>query len=211
MTLAIITSALVMAFLGSWHCGVMCGPLSCNFKKSNDFVSYHLGRLISYLIVGSVLYSGTHYFLNAESRILKLVCSVIFGLLFILFGLRQLGLFKTKQIDFKIYKFHIRFLSNFKVLSLKFPIFLGFLTGLFPCAWLYSFLLLSTQMRSWLGAMLLIFIFWVAALPAFLVATRFMQRLIAASPSAYQKISAIVLILAGILSILGHWADVLFL
>ncbi len=211
MTLAIITSAIMMAFLGSWHCGVMCGPLSCNFKKKNDFVSYHLGRLLSYLIVGTVLYWGIHYFMDAESRAVKIGGSLIFGVLFILFGLNQLNILKSKQLEFKIFKFQFHLLSKFKNLTKQFPIFLGLLTGLFPCAWLYSFLLLSTQMKSWPAAMTLILIFWIAALPAFFVVTRFMQGLIASSPSSYRMISAIVLIFAGVLSIFGHWVDLLFL
>ena len=211
MTLAIISSAMVMAFLGSWHCGVMCGPLSCNFKKQNDFFSYHLGRLLSYMIMGSVLYWGIHYFIDAESRALKVVGSMVFGVLFILFGLNQLNLLKSKRLEFKIYKLQFKIFSKIKQTANQFPIVLGLFTGLLPCAWLYSFLVLSTQMKSWVGAMSLIFIFWFAALPAFFVVTRFMQNLIAASPSSYRKISAAVLIVAGLLSIFGHWTDIIFL
>lgn len=211
MTLALLSSAIIMAFLGSWHCGVMCGPLSCNFKRTNHFFSYHIGRLISYLIMGAVLFSGIHYFTDAQSRPLKVAGGFIFGSLFILFGLWQLDFFKNKKIEFKIYKFQIQFFDRHKKTIQRFPIVLGLLTGLFPCSWLYSFLLLSTQMQNQLGALILIFIFWLAALPAFFVVTKFMQNLIKSSPISYQKISAVVLILAGALSIFGHWAEILFL
>ncbi len=85
---------------------------------------------------------------------------------------------------------------------------LGLLTGLFPCGWLYSFLMLSTQMKTVPLALLLIFIYWLAALPALLVFSGFMKNLIRSSPLRHQTISGVVLIIAGILSILGHWAEV---
>ena len=205
----LLTSAFIMGFLGSWHCGVMCGPLSCNFKGKEDFFSYHLGRLISYLFMGALLFYGTHYFINTESRKLKLVASLVFGVLFIYFGLVQLDFFKNKRLQFKYYKLQFKLLEKSKAISKKFPIVLGLLTGLFPCTWLYSFLLLSSQMTSVGAAMALIFVFWLTALPAFMVFTGFMQNLVKAAPISYHKISGLVLIAAGLFSILGHWAEIL--
>lgn len=209
MEWAVFGSILMMGFLGSWHCGVMCGPLSCNFKAHKDFVTYHLGRLVSYLVLSSLLYFGIQYFLNVESRSLKLAASVFFGIIFIYFGLAQLNLFSIKRFLFKYYKFQFLLLDRFKNLYKKFPVLLGLLTGLFPCGWLYSFLLLSSQMKSWSQASLVVVLFWLTSLPAFLVFTGFMQGLVKNSPIRYQTLSGVVLIVAGVLSILGHWSSVL--
>lgn len=208
MQFALMGLIFLMSFLGSWHCGVMCGPLSCNFKVRQDFFSYHIGRLISYLLMGAVLFFGTHYFINTESRNLKLAASMIFGLIFIIFGLIQLNIFKHNRLIFKYYKIQFKIIEANKDLANKFPIILGLLTGLFPCTWLYSFLLLSTQMKSLTESLLVIFIFWVSALPAFVVFTGFMQNLIKSSPVSYQKISGFILIAAGLFSIIGHWAEI---
>jgi uncharacterized protein len=205
MPLALMGTALVVGFLGSWHCGVMCGPLSCNFKKNQDFLSYHLGRLLSYLFIGTCLFYGAHFFLDTDSRIFKAVVSVVFGVIFIFFGLMQLHLFKRQTLFFKYYKFQFKILEKNKNIIKKFPVVLGLLTGLFPCTWLYSFLFFSTQMNTWYEAALIIFIFWFTALPAFIAATGFMQGLIKSAPISHQQISGFILIGAGVFSILGHW------
>lgn len=210
MGLALFGSVFVMGLLGSWHCGVMCGPLVCNFKKKEDFFSYHVGRLVSYSVLAGLLYFGTQYFISVESRYVKLIASLLFGLIFVYFGLVQLDLFKNNQFFLKYYRFQFKLISKNKKLADRFPIVLGLLTGLFPCGWLYSFLMLAAQMKSVTESFLVVFLFWMTSLPAFLVFTGFMQNLIKNSPVRYQTLSGLVLILAGLLSILGHWSDLAF-
>ncbi len=210
MEASIFTAVFVMSFLGSWHCGVMCGPLSCNFRKKESFLSYHLGRLGSYLIMSSLLFWGVQFFLDTDSRGLKIVVSIFFATLLILFGLAQLNLIpQQKQISFGFFKMQYKVLEKYKNTLNKFPGLLGLLTGLFPCGYLYSFLILSSQMKSWKHAMFVILIFWFCSLPAFLVFTGFMSQLVKASPVSYQRISACVLIGAGLLSLVGHWAEIM--
>lgn len=202
----------VMAFLGSWHCGVMCGPLSCNFRKRESFFSYHIGRLLSYSAISILLFYGTHYFLDTDSRALKLGASLFFGILLVIFGLMQIQILpQQKRWSFRFFKVQHQILQRYRQQLNQFPILLGLLTGLFPCGWLYSFLVLSSQMKSLPHALLVIVIFWLTSLPAFLVFTGFMSQLIKTAPVSYQKISAAVLILAGLFSICGHWAEILFL
>ena len=141
---------------------------------------------------------------------MKVAASVFFGVLFILFGLARLKLLGGPgPWFFKFYRIPYRLVEKNKILIKKFPVVLGLLTGLFPCGWLYSFLMLATQMKNLEQALLMIFIYWLAALPAFLVFTGFMKNLIRASPVSHQLISDVVLILAGVFSIFGHWAQVL--
>jgi uncharacterized protein len=209
MQFALMGTVLLMGFLGSWHCGVMCGPLVCNFRKKDDFLSYQIGRLISYLILGSLLFYGFHFFKDVESRGLKMLSGVVFEIILIFFGLNQIHLFQTKKLQFRFYKIQMKFVERFKSISKRFPIVLGLLTGLFPCAWLYSFLLLSSQLATLDSALLVIFVFWLSSLPAFIVVAGFMNKLIRNSPISYQNISAFVLIAAGLFSIFGHWAQII--
>lgn len=209
MQLAFMGSALLMGFLGSWHCGVMCGPLSCNFKTNQDFFTYHVGRLISYLVLGTLLSYGTQYFLNTDSRAVKMAASVVFGVVFIYFGLTQLNVFKQNVYLVKYYKFQFKLLEINKKTVKKFPVVLGLLTGLFPCSWLYSFLLLSTQMKTLQESLMLIVIFWLTALPAFMVFNGFMKNLIKSSPISYQTLSGVILIGAGLFSVFGHWVELI--
>ncbi|MEK6627315.1 MAG: sulfite exporter TauE/SafE family protein [Bdellovibrionota bacterium] len=194
-----------MGFLGSWHCATMCGPLCVNFKSRIDFSMYQFGRLLSYLAIGTTLFLGTQFFLNTDSRSLKLIATVLYGVIFISFGLVQLNLIKAKLIKNNYTKIQFFLFSKSMKYIKKSPPLLGLLTGLLPCAWLYSFLFLSTQMNSLSDSLFLIFIFWFTALPAFVVFTGFMQSLIKFSPVSHQRISGIVLISAGLFAIMGHW------
>ena len=209
MDWALAGSALVLGFLGSWHCGVMCGPLSCNFKKKSHFGAYHFGRLISYSLIGGLLFWGAQFFANVESRGLKIMSAVIFAGVFIFFGLKQLNLIKFKmQVPF-LYRLQFKLLKKSQALIEKFPLILGLLTGLFPCGWLYSFLVLASQAKNLITCLGVVFIFWMTSLPAFFVFNGFIQTLISRSPVSYQKIAGLVLIFAGVLSIVGHWSYLL--
>lgn len=122
MEVSIFTAVFVMAFLGSWHCGVMCGPLSCNFRKKESFLSYHLGRLISYLVMSSLLFWGVRYFLDTDSRGLKIFASFLFAGLLIVFGLAQLQLIpQQKRISFRFFKVQHKILEKYKNVLNKFP------------------------------------------------------------------------------------------
>lgn len=213
MEYTILASALVMGFMGSWHCGVMCGPLVCNFKKATQFSSYHIGRLISYISLGSLLFFGFKYFSEVDSRPVRIGISIFLGVILILFGLHQLSLISKTNLERRATSFLVKgqfwILKKTKFLTEKFPFILGLLTGFFPCSWLYSFLLLASQMKSWPMSVAVIIVFWFTSLPAFLVFTGFMQSLIKNSPTRYQKISGIILILAGLLTVFGHWIHVL--
>lgn len=208
MQWALFSSFLLMGFMGSWHCGLMCGPLCCNFKRKQDFILYQVGRLISYLVLGVLLFYGVKYFLNVESRPLKIAATVVYAFVFIFFGLAQLNLIQIKNLNFKYAKFQFAIVNKSKRMVQKFPVLLGLLSGLFPCMWLYSFLFLSTQMNTLRHSLIVIFIFWATALPAFIAVSGFMQNLIRSSPTSHQKISGAVLILAGVFSIVGHWVAV---
>lgn len=205
MQAALFFSFFVMGFMGSWHCGLMCGPLCSKFKTKIEFIHYQLGRLVSYLLVCSFLFVGVKYLMNVDSRPFKILASLVYGILFIFFGLTQLQLIKTGRTHLKYAKLQYSVFYKYKQIIQKFPLVLGLFSGLLPCAWLYSFLFLSTQMSSLPQAYLLVFIFWFTALPAFAVFTGFMQNLIRSSPASHRKISGYVLIAAGIFSIAGHW------
>jgi hypothetical protein len=201
---------LIMGFLGSWHCALMCGPLTCNYRKQQDFLSYQIGRLISYLAIGLTLFYGLKFFLDVESRPVKLFFSLVLGVLFILFGLAQMDFLNIKKWSFKYYKIQYKIIEKNKEIAQRFPIVLGLLTGFFPCGWLYSFLFLSSQMKTVNESLLVVFIFWLTALPAFMALTGFINHLIKASPVSHQRISGFVLLLSGVLSIVGHWSEIIF-
>jgi sulfite exporter TauE/SafE len=172
-------------------------------------MSYQIGRLVSYLMIGVMLFYGIKYFLNTESRPLKIFFSLFLGFLFILFGLAQMDIISIKRWSFKYYKLQHVIIEKNKKMAQRFPIVLGLLTGFFPCGWLYSFLLLSSQMKTIHESLIVIFIFWVTAIPALMVLSGFMRNLLKATPVSHQTISGVILIISGLLSILGHWTEII--
>lgn len=208
MMVSVLLSALLMGFLGSWHCGVMCGPLSCNFRSAKSFASYHIGRLLSYLLLTFALYEGAGFFLRTDSRDLKLIASVVFAVLFVVFGILQM---RTKRLKIIPDRFYFLLMKKIQPLWKRSPFVLGLLTVFLPCGWLYSFLMLSSQMPSATGALSLTAVFWLSSLPAFAAVNGFMHSLIRHSPVNYRKVAGVVLILAGLFSVGGHWVEILFL
>ncbi len=52
--LALSSSLFITAFLGSWHCAAMCGPIACLAQNRGQLISYQLGRLTSYSLLGAL-------------------------------------------------------------------------------------------------------------------------------------------------------------
>ena len=195
---------LLMGFYGSWHCGAMCGPITMNFKRANEFWIYQASRLFSYLLMTTVIYQFSQLFLKSDLTPLRLGASVLMGVTLIYMGynnyrkgtptpnwISQLA----KKLPFQIQK---KIFAN--------PFLLGSLTALFPCGWLYSFLLLTPQMPSLVEAWILMAVFWSTALPVMMSFRGIVLKIIQESPRRYQQTASLVLIFAGLLSIFGQWS-----
>src|SRR5688572_11338782 len=52
-------TALLVGFVGSLHCGVMCGPLILAVSRTRQFngtqLAYHGGRIATYCVIGLLL------------------------------------------------------------------------------------------------------------------------------------------------------------
>lgn len=195
---------ILMGFYGSWHCGAMCGPITMNFKKSSEFWLYQLSRLMSYSLMTVFIYQFSQVFLKSNLTALRVGASVLMGLTLIYMGFLNWHQGKptpnwmlkiTQRIPLKIQK---KIFAN--------PMLLGLWTALFPCGWLYSFLLLTPQMKNLGQALVLILLFWSTALPIMMSFRGIVLKLIQESPRRYQRTASIVLIFAGLLSIFGQWS-----
>lgn len=200
-TLGFVT---LMGFYGSWHCGAMCGPITMNLKKNSEFWIYQASRLISYLIMTAIVYFFAQAFLKSNIDLLRISASVLMGLTLVWMG----------YLNFKNGKPTPDFLTKilnqipFQQQKLIFskPILLGLMTGLFPCGWFYSFLLLTPQMKNIYQALLLMSVFWLTALPMLASFRGVVLKVIQESPQSYRRIASLVLVFAGLLSILGQWS-----
>ena len=69
-------------FIGSWHCAVMCGPMSCYLTSNKQLLSYQLGRLLSYVLAGGTAGWLSQFLLHSYEW-LKYISVIIISILLI--------------------------------------------------------------------------------------------------------------------------------
>ncbi|WP_413578617.1 sulfite exporter TauE/SafE family protein [Bdellovibrio sp. HCB290] len=186
------------SFLGSWHCAAMCSPIACLMGERKSLLSYHLGRLVSYVTLG-VLAGGMGQFLLASQYAwLRSASAVIFALVLFSMGLRLIaprwGNKITPKVDphglIKVFrqlrKFHLN-QSGFVV---------GILTGLLPCGWLYTYVTAAVALQSPVMGGALMFLFWVGGLPALAILPAMIQNGLRQIPLRQQRIAGFILVAA---------------
>ncbi len=174
----------LMSLVGSTHCLFMCVPISMNLPRLR---LYHLGRLMSYFAVASVI-----FFLSKEildSYFLKISVGFLF-----------LGFFmKTLYQSQKCCK--IKGLSQNAFL-------LGILNGFLPCGWLYmSLYILSQSQLSQEVYFLSVLIFWLGTLPIFGV-LKFKTMLLKHLPYLNrQSFKFIICVVFGLTAFVSHYKE----
>ena len=184
MSWALLVAAFAMGFFGSPHCLGMCGGIVTAFglsmqgvspaKKNALMLTYHLGRLISYAILGLIggiigatvlqpLWVG-----NSLPRIL-------IGVVLILIGLTMFGLPLLNHLE----KLGMRLWQSMSPIRKKvFPIdsfpkalMAGLLWGFLPCGLVYGALLMAVVGHDITTGALLMFVFGLGTMPM-LIATQ---------------------------------------
>lgn len=180
MTWVLLVAALSMGFFGSPHCLGMCGGIVTAFGMSMQSISpqkkqwlvltYHLGRLISYALLGLLAgLIGTTLFAPIMHNSLP---RIILGAVLILVGMTMFGL----PILTKLERVGMRFWQILTPLRKKvFPmdsfakaLFAGLLWGFLPCGLVYSALILAVVGHDIPTAMTMMFVFGLGTLPMLL-------------------------------------------
>ena len=187
--ISLLSGFFVAGFIGSWHCAMMCGPMTCLLASKKQLVSYQVGRLISYVSAG--IFAGAISSLLIESYSwLKLTSIIILSLLLILTFFA-----KTEKI-------HVPgFMKTIYWKKRNNPFLLGLFSLALPCGWLYSFILSALASRSPVAGGLVMMVFWLSSLPALSVAQIFLKKLIDINDSKKQKVASVVLLSASLFSL----------
>jgi sulfite exporter TauE/SafE len=174
-----LLGALVIGLLGSSHCIFMCGGLcsavSANpqgEKKDLHLLSYNIGRLITYALLGAVFGLIGGVVVEVIPQMTVILRSVA-GLLLVAMGLYLtrwwMGLTLLEKLGAKLFaplqplsKKLLPINSHPKAFSL------GMLWGLLPCGLVYSTLSWSLALSDWRQSSLLMLAFGVGTLPAML-------------------------------------------
>lgn len=181
----------IAGFIGSWHCAVMCGPMTCLLASKKQLIAYQIGRLLSYISAGA--FAGTISSLLVESYawVKYLSVALISVLLITTF------FWKSEKV------YVPGFVKNLYWKKRNNPFLLGLLSLALPCGWLYSFILSALAARSPLAGGLVMLMFWSSSLPALSIAQIFLKKLIDINDSRRQKIASAVLLSASLFSLWG--------
>ena len=212
MTWALFLAAFSMGLFGSPHCLGMCGGIVTAFglsmqgvspaKKNALMLTYHLGRLISYAILGLIggiigatvlqpLWVG-----NSLPRIL-------IGVVLILIGLTMFGLPLLNHLE----KLGMRLWQSMSPIRKKvFPIdsfpkalMAGLLWGFLPCGLVYGALLMAVVGHDITTGALLMFVFGLGTMPM-LIATQKTVGMLQSSIKNFRlrQINGVIMMLSGL-------------
>jgi hypothetical protein len=188
---SLLSGFFIAGFIGSWHCAIMCGPMTCLLASKKQLAQYQIGRLISYVAAG--VFAGTISSLLIESYDwLKPVSVLTISILLIITFFTKSEKVQTPGFVKRIYwtKRNNSFLMGLFSLAL-------------PCGWLYSFIISALAARSPLAGGLVMFMFWLSSLPALSVAQIFLKKLIDINDLKRQKVASVVLLFASLFSLWG--------
>ncbi|RMG12759.1 MAG: sulfite exporter TauE/SafE family protein, partial [Planctomycetota bacterium] len=175
---AFLVGMFAASFLGSLHCVGMCGPLVgvCSLSSSGRgwaLLAYQSARLLSLLVLGAVA-GAAGAGLDAAGSLagLQRAAAVGAGLSMLAWG----GLSLARGAGFELplpgplahalAHLHERALRR---RGLRGAFFLGAVTPLLPCGWLYLFVLAAAGAGSPLWGALALAAFWAGNLPALTV------------------------------------------
>lgn len=171
----IIIPALLLGFLGSFHCVGMCGPIALSlpvmhlrgWQKVLGILSYNLGRVVTYSVLGLIfgLLGKTMSFFSSQ-QILSIALGSLLVIMFI-FQLLQRRLVKqpiwmSRWNQWLSKQMRPLFRSNNKFSRL----ILGMLNGLLPCGMVYMAAAGAVALSAAWKSSLFMAIFGLGTIPA---------------------------------------------
>jgi len=206
-----LLSALLFGLLGSFHCIGMCGPIafmlpvdrSNTFRKVSQIFLYHLGRIITYSLIGLLfgLLGKSFYLFNLQQQL-----SIFIGVLMIVVVLIPYKTFNKYNLSKPLYSFISKVKSALgKELKKKTPdtfLTIGFLNGFLPCGLVYMALFGALASGdAWQGSLYMA-VFGIGTIPLMTAAIYFGNFLTGKVRRYITKAIPVIVILMGLLFIL---------
>lgn len=215
--LTLAGTILVASLLGSAHCAGMCGPFVCFYAGADSrgsgwgHVAYNGGRLVSYLVLGTVAgllgagveQVGAGVGVARSAGILAGVLMIGWGA-FTLMAQRGVNLPALTPLAGAQQWIAARLRDVRDLPPTWRALTIGLLTTLLPCGWLYAFVVTAAGTGSVRGALILMAVFWVGTLPVMLAVGIGVRRLAGPFRAKLPTLSAIVIVLVGVLSLTGR-------
>lgn len=214
-------SALIFGLISSFHCVGMCGPIAMMLpvdrnneaKKITQIITYHIGKLTAYGILGLVfgLLGRSFYLAGMQQQL-----SIIVGVLMIVVALVPEKIFAKYNFSKPIYKIITKVKSNlgqqFKNKSYKSLFTIGLLNGFLPCGMVYVAIFGAIAMQSVSLGVLYMILFGIGTIPM-LTAVIYVSNLLSFSfRGTLQKMIPVVAVVIGMLFIIrGLGLDIPYL
>lgn len=168
-------AALLLGFLGSFHCIGMCGPIALAlpqhegkpYLKITSALLYNFGRVITYAIIG-VLFGtlGKGLFMGGIQQAVSIATGII---IILVVAFPYIIPSKFKQVSvLQIPIIRKAFSNAFKMKSMSAYLFLGLINGLLPCGFVYMALSGAMLTGNTLDGSIFMFLFGIGTIPAML-------------------------------------------
>jgi len=204
-------SALIFGLLGSLHCIGMCGPIafmlpvdrSHSVKKIVQISVYHLGRLISYALIGFLfgLIGKSLYLFGIQQQL-----SIVIGVLMIILVITPAHLLNkynfSKPIHKIIYKLKSALGKSLKKKTADTFLTIGFLNGFLPCGLVYMAVFASLTMQNLVYSSMYMVLFGLGTIPLMTSAIYLGKFLNTTIKQRIQKAIPIFVVVIGVLFIL---------
>lgn len=167
-------TAFLFGLISSFHCIGMCGPIALMLpvdrtnqtKKVMQIITYHLGRLSAYALIGLIFgLLGRGLFLAGIQQKLSIVIGVLM-IVVILIPERALARYNfSKPVLRFISKIKTSLGKQFKSKSYKSLFTIGLLNGFLPCGMVYVALFGAIAMQSESFGVLYMILFGLGTVP----------------------------------------------
>lgn len=206
-----LVSALLLGLMGSLHCVGMCGPIAFMLpvdrqnplKKAGQITLYHIGRLLSYGLIGLVfgLLGKGLYVFGMQQKL-----SIAIGVLMILVVLIPAKTFAKYNFSKPVYKIISKVKSRLgQELKKKTPdtfLTIGVLNGFLPCGLVYMALFAAIAMGDVAQGSLYMILFGLGTIPLMTSAVYFSGFLKGGAKKRIQKLIPVFVVIMGMLFIL---------
>jgi sulfite exporter TauE/SafE len=78
------------------------------------------------------------------------------------------------------------------------------MSGLLPCGWLYAYVLIAASTQNPLSGVIIMGVFWLGTVPALIIFARILKKLNSIWLKRIPKITALIIILLGLMTISGR-------
>lgn len=221
-TLAILLASLV----GSVHCAAMCGGFACFYTSGTvgrdvrrqsltstlpSHAMYNVGRLVAYSMLGAAAGSlGAHVTSAAAWIGIARGATIVAGLLMIGWSISHIASYHGAHIGALRAPLAwqrgvgsiLNAIRNQRPATRAAAT--GLLTGLIPCGWLYVFVTTAGAAGSPLAGVRVMAIFWLGTLPALVAVGVGAQRLLAPLRARLPQMSAVVVLIMGLMAVSGR-------